>query len=180
MKEPIIFMETPRLVLRQWIEDDYEPYIALNKDIDVMEFFPSVLTRDETIAQITRITNHIDQYGFGFFAVERKDNNQFIGFTGLAHVRFESFFTPCIEIGWRLSKINWGQKFATEAAKACLDFSFGDLGLNEIYSFTSILNKRSEKVMQKIGMQKIIEFDHPLIAAGDRLQRHVLYNVSSM
>src|ERR1700743_1851283 len=97
-----IFIETPRLILRDWKEEDAEPFAALNSDPEVMEFFPSISSKDHTIEQIERVRNHIDQYGYGFFAVERKDTGQFIGFTGIAHPRFESWFTPCEEIGWRL------------------------------------------------------------------------------
>lgn len=172
-----IFLETPRLILRQWQESDHEPYMQLNADKDVMEFFTSTLTRGETLAQITRLIAHIDEHGFGFFAVERKDNHQFIGFTGLAHDRFESHFTPCVEIGWRLNKANWNHGFATEAAKACLGYAFDTLKLNEIYSYTAIDNKRSEHVMEKIGMNKVGVFDHPLIEDGHVLKRHVLYKI---
>lgn len=173
-----IFIETHRLILRQWEESDYEPFVQLNMDKDVMEFFPSVLTRDETLAQIERAINHIKEYGFGFFAVERKDNNQFIGFTGLYHPRFESYFTPCVEIGWRLSKANWNQGFATEAARACLQFGFDTLKLSEIYSFTSVNNIRSKNVMEKIGMVRDGFFEHPSIEAGHELKQHVLYKIS--
>jgi RimJ/RimL family protein N-acetyltransferase len=172
-----IFLETPRLILRQWTIADHEPYIQLNKDNDVMEFFPSTQTDEETRAQIERLSTHIDQHGYGFFAVERKDNHEFIGFIGLSHPRFESYFTPCVEIGWRISKANWNQGFATEAAKACLNFGFNQLGLDTIYSFTSVHNVRSEKVMIKIGMEKTGEFDHPLLEDGHFLQKHVLYKI---
>jgi [ribosomal protein S5]-alanine N-acetyltransferase len=173
-----IFIETPRLVLRQWKASDYEPYIQLNLDSDVMEFFPSVATRDETLAQIDRFIAHIDQYGYGFFAVERKDNGQFIGFTGLSHPRFEASFTPCVEIGWRLRKANWGRGFATEAAKACLEFGFDSIWLDEIYAFTSVHNKRSEQVMIKARMVKQGEFEHPLIQDEHFLKPHLLYKIS--
>jgi RimJ/RimL family protein N-acetyltransferase len=170
-----IFLETPRLILRQWKESDHEPYIELNADKEVMEFFPSVLSPDESLRQIERIATAIDKNGYGFFAVERKDNHQFIGFTGLSHPGFEAEFTPCVEIGWRLSKANWGQDFATEAAKGCLAFGFDQLKLDEIFSFTSVHNKRSEQVMRKIGMEKMSFFDHPLIADGHALKKHVWY-----
>jgi len=173
-----IFIETPRLILRQWKASDHDPYIQLNRDSEVMEFFPSLSTRDETLAQIDRHILHINRYSYGFFAVERKDNKQLIGFTGLSHPRFEAWFTPCVEIGWRLSKANWGQGFATEAAKACLEFGFNTLALNEIYSFTSVHNVRSEQVMIKIGMIKQGFFEHPQIEAGHFLERHVLYKIS--
>ena len=173
-----IFIETSRLILRQWKETDYEPYIELNMDTNVAEFFPSISTRAETIAQIERFTQHINKYGYGFFAVERKDNNEFIGFTGLSHPRFESYFTPCVEIGWRLSKANWGYGFATEAAKAFLEHGFNKLGLSEIYSFTAVHNARSERIMKKIGMIKQGVFDHPSIEEGHILKSHVLYKIS--
>lgn len=170
-----IFIETSRLYLREWKASDHEPYIALNADPDVMEFFPSVQTAEESLFQAERIMVHLEKYGFTFFAVERKDNGQFIGFTGLANVGFEADFTPCVEIGWRLSKANWGQGFATEAALACLEFGFDKLGLTEIYSFTSVYNQRSEAVMKRIGMHKVGEFDHPKIEKGHPLERHLLY-----
>ncbi|MEO6980946.1 MAG: GNAT family N-acetyltransferase [Mucilaginibacter sp.] len=173
-----IFIETPRLILRQWQQDDHEPYIALNMDPEVVEFFLSTYSREETLAQIDRCVGHVNQYGFGFFAVERKDNGQFIGFTGLSHPRFESHFTPCVEIGWRLSKANWGIGFATEAARACLQFGFETLKVDEIFSFTAEHNIRSENVMKKIGMVKDGYFEHPSIAGGHPLKRHVLYKIS--
>lgn len=172
-------IETPRLILRQWQQSDYNPYIALNADPEVMKFFPSIKTPAETIAQIEKIAAYIDQHGYGFFAMERKDNHKFIGFTGLGDPGFKADFTPCIEIGWRLSKDNWGQGLASEAALACLGFSFGTLGLQEVYSFTAIGNRRSEMVMQRIGMSKVGEFDHPLIADGHILNRHVIYKISA-
>lgn len=141
-----------------------------------MEFFPSVKTEAETLEQIERIKNTIAKNGYGFFALERKDNQQFIGFTGLTHPGFESYFTPCIEIGWRLSKANWNMGFATEAAKACLDFGFNKLGVDEIYSFTAVLNVRSEQVMKKIGMVKEGLFDHPSVEGA--LKQHVLYKTN--
>ena len=174
---PEIFIETPRLILRQWSAADLEPFVELNQDQDVMEFFPAIAAQAETMAQIARVTNRITQNGYGFFAVERKDNRQFIGFTGLSQPGFASYFTPCVEVGWRLSKANWGNGFATEAAKACLAFGFERLGLNDIYSFTSVHNVRSEQVMKKIGMTRIGFFEHPAIEDGHFLKKHVLYKI---
>ena len=172
-----IVIETPRLLLRQWKEADKTPYIMLNRDADVMEYFPSTLTETETLAQIERLSKHIDDYGYGFFAVERKDNHEYIGFTGLSHPRFESYFTPCVEIGWRLNRASWNNGFATEAAMACLNYGFTELGLDKIYAFTAVKNLRSEHVMKKIGMVKDGYFEHPSIGDGHALRRHVLYKV---
>lgn len=174
-----IFIETQRLILRDWKLSDHELFIALNADPAVMEFFPSVQTPEATLAQIERITEHLRAHGYGFFALERKDNGEFIGFTGLSRPRFESHFTPYIEIGWRLSKANWNLGFATEAAKACLEFGFTELKLKEIYSFASVYNRRSENVMKKIGMLHDGFFEHPSVEEGNWLKRHVLYKVSS-
>jgi [ribosomal protein S5]-alanine N-acetyltransferase len=175
---PYTFLETPRLILREWQESDYAPFIRLNADPEVMEYFAAVRTAEETMAQIGRIVANMKKLGYGFFAVERKDNGQFIGFTGLTNAPFESWFTPCVEIGWRLSRENWGYGFATEAAKACLDYGFDRLALTEIYSFTSIHNTRSEQVMKKIGMAKEGVFNHPSVADGSWLKPHVLYKIS--
>jgi [ribosomal protein S5]-alanine N-acetyltransferase len=174
---PQIFIETPRLILRQWATADHDPYIALNQDKDVMEFFTAISTKAKTLAQIERLSNHIAQYGYGFFALERKDNHQFIGFAGLSHPRFDSYFTPCVEIGWRLSKANWNMGFATEAAKVCLEYAFNTLKIAEIYSFTAVNNTRSEHVMKKVGMTKQGLFEHPLIEDGNILKQHVLYKI---
>jgi ribosomal-protein-alanine N-acetyltransferase len=106
------------------------------------------------------------------------DNGQFIGYTGFAHPTFESHFTPCVEIGWRLSKENWNQGFATEAALACLHYGFKKLAFNEIYSFTATINLPSIKVMEKIGMKKQGEFEHPALAEGHKLKTHVLYKIA--
>jgi RimJ/RimL family protein N-acetyltransferase len=171
-------IHTPRLILRQWQESDYEPYIEINMDPEVMRYFPALQTREATLAQIERFRAFIDENGYGLLAVERIDTGEFIGFTGLAWPRFESFFTPCVEIGWRLNKAQWGQGFAQEAAKACLDLGFNKLSLNEIYSFTSILNLPSINVMRKIGMKEAGQFEHPNVPDGDRLKTHILYMIS--
>jgi RimJ/RimL family protein N-acetyltransferase len=173
-----IFIETPRLLLREWLPQDEAPFIALNSDKEVMEFFPATFNAEETRHHIKRISTQINEKGYGWFAVERKDSHAFIGFTGLSHPGFESTFTPCTEIGWRLAKEHWGNGFATEAAKACLQFGFEQLGLDTIYSFTAIPNTRSENVMKKIGMQKAGTFLHPKLEEGHFLQEHVLYKIS--
>ena len=90
---PLIPIHTPRLILRQWQESDYESYIAMNIDAEVMRYFPALQTREDSLAQILRLKTFIEGNGYGFFAVERKDTREFIGFTGLAQPRFESFFT---------------------------------------------------------------------------------------
>lgn len=175
---PSSLIDTPRLCLRRWIESDYEQFIEMNKDEEVMAYFPRPLTAVETLAMINRINVSFESNGFGLFAVEYKETKQFLGFTGFSVPGFQSFFTPCVEIGWRFKKDSWGRGFATEAAKACLDYGFEKMAFRKIVSFTSVLNQRSERVMQRIGMKYVTEFDHPQIAAGSRLCKHVLYEIS--
>lgn len=171
-------IETDRLWIRQWMPSDLRPFCALNTDPVAMKYFPATLTEEESRIQMNLFQNHIDQKGYGFFALERKDTGEFIGFTGLWHPSFTAPFTPCTEIGWRLLPHHWQQGFATEAAKASLQFGFMQLGLSEIVSFTSVHNFKSEQVMQKIGMQKSGMFHHPKISPGHFLEKHVLYQIS--
>lgn len=171
-------METSRLRLRQWCDDDIAPFAKLNGDSRVMEYFPSTLTYDQSAQMVKSIQKHFDQYGFGLWAVELKEDSQFAGFIGLAVPRFTAFFTPCIEIGWRLAAPYWNQGYATEGARAVLDFGFDECNLNQIVSFTVPANIASRRVMEKIGMSYIDNFDHPGLSDDDPLQRHVLYCIT--
>jgi ribosomal-protein-alanine N-acetyltransferase len=175
--KPFLF-ETERLGFREWLPKDAESFAALNADSVVMEYFPKPLTREETDAFIARISESFRTDGFGLYAVEEKKSGDFIGFIGFSRPRFEEFFTPCIEIGWRLAKEFWDKGYATEGAKGCLDHSFQVLGFQEVYSFTATTNLRSERIMQKIGMDHIGFFDHPNLAEGHVLRPHTLYKIS--
>ena len=124
---------------------------------------------------LNRINVHFVSFGFGFYAVDLLETQFFIGFIGLGHPRFEAYFTPCVEIGWRILPQFWNKGYATEGALACLDYAFSVLKIQEIYSFTSILNLPSEKVMQKIGMTKLSNFEHPNLEDGHNLRTHVVY-----
>ncbi|MDO8955063.1 MAG: GNAT family N-acetyltransferase [Gammaproteobacteria bacterium] len=171
--------ETERLILREWQESDIEPFIALNQDLSVMEFFPAVLSPDETRAFIERIRIHFQKHGFGLWALELKSTSEFIGFVGLNIPGFEAKFTPCVEIGWRLSSAHWGKGYALEAARKVLELGFATYNLKEIVSFTSIHNKRSIRVMEKLGMMHDSkdDFEHPKLPKEDYLAKHVLYRI---
>ena len=142
-----------------------------------MEYFPKKLTKEETRAAIDRINSHITNHGFGLWAAEHLASDSLMGFVGIQHVPYETEFTPAIEIGWRLSTKYWGKGLATEAAKACLRFAFREMDLEEVVSFTAISNQRSFRVMERIGMTKTGEFDHPKIEDNHPLKRHVLYRL---
>jgi RimJ/RimL family protein N-acetyltransferase len=146
----------------------------------VAEFLHAPLSREESDALIARIEAHFDEHGFGLWAVEVPGVAPLAGFVGLSVPRFEARFTPCVEIGWRLAPACWGSGYATEGARAALDFGFGELGLEEIVSFTVPANTRSRRVMEKLGMSHRAEddFDHPALPEGHRLRRHVLYRLA--
>jgi ribosomal-protein-alanine N-acetyltransferase len=144
-----------------------------------MEHFPAALSREESDALADRIEAHFNQHGFGAWAVEIPGASRFAGFIGLSVPGFEAHFTPCVEIGWRLSAESWGHGYATEGARAVLEFGFESLGLVEIVSFTVPGNVRSRRVMERIGMsrQPGDDFDHPGLPEGHPLRRHVLYRL---
>jgi ribosomal-protein-alanine N-acetyltransferase len=170
-------IRTPRLLLRAWRDDDLPAYAALNADARVMEHFPSMLTPDESDLSASRIRRNHEERGFALWAVEVPGTASFIGFIGLQVPGFDAHFQPCVEIGWRLAHAHWGHGYATEGARASLAVAFGDLGLEEVVSMTTTTNDRSQRVMKKLGMRRDAadDFDHPKIAEGHPLRRHVLY-----
>lgn len=176
---PNYLFSSARLGFRNWQERDQMPFSRMNTDPKVMEHFPGLLSKEESDGLISRFMDHQEQYGFCFFAVDETESGNFIGFIGLKRTGFEEFFTPCVEIGWRLHPDFWGKGYATEGAVACLDFGFNQLNLDKIVSFTTTTNHRSEKVMQRIGMSKVAEFELKLIPEGHPLRRHVLYEINS-
>lgn len=172
-------IETPRLTLRQWRDSDLPEFARMNADPRVMEFFPATLTCEQSDKLANDMRAAIDAGRPGLFAVEVKNGAPFIGFIGLAIPKFQAHFTPCVEVGWRLAFEHWGNGYATEGAKAVLAYGFDVLKLEEIVSFTAKINKRSQSVMQKIGMSHnpTDDFSHPspTIPAGHSLNPHVLY-----
>lgn len=173
----VIEAVTPRLRLRQWRDSDRAPFAAMNADPAVMEFFPALLDRAESDAAIDRQIAHIEKYGWGFWAAETLEDEQFIGFIGIKQVADNMPFSPAVEIGWRLAKNAWSKGFATEAARTCLQIGFEQLGLQEIVSFTVPENLRSRAVMEKLGMQHRENFLHPALPVGHPMQEHVLYRL---
>jgi RimJ/RimL family protein N-acetyltransferase len=170
-------LRTDRLLMRAWAEADRVPFAALNADSEVMEHFPAILSRAESDHLVNLIQEGFATRGWGLWAVELRESRTFVGFVGLNDVPFEAEFTPAVEIGWRLARAHWGHGYATEAASAALDYGFGPLRLDRIVSFTSLKNFRSQAVMRRIGMTAVAEFEHPSVAEGNPLRRHVLYAI---
>ncbi|MCR4316972.1 MAG: GNAT family N-acetyltransferase [Planctomycetes bacterium] len=175
----IAILETERLILRQWRDSDYDEWARLCGDQDVMRYFPKTLTREESDAAATRFRGLIAERGWGIFAAEVKGGAEFIGFIGLHMTNPALPFPTQVEVGWRLLKEHWGNGYATEGARESLRFAFEELALDEVLSFTAIVNERSWKVMERIGMTKAgLVFEHPLLPAGSELARHILYKIT--
>ena len=172
---------TQRLILREQQDNDIDAFAIMNQDPEVMKFFPSTLTFDETKSLVERIRLHFIKHGFGLFAVELKTTGEFIGFVGLMIPSFEADFMPCVEIGWRIAAPFWRQGYATEAAKRVLQLAFEQYALKEVVSFTAKVNLPSIGVMEKIGLTRHVEddFDHPKLSQDHPLVQHVLYRLTA-
>ncbi len=177
-------LQTDRLVLRFWKEEDLDLFAKLNRDPRVMKYFPAPLSKAESDQMVKRMQSRLKERGWGFWAVSETRTQNFIGFIGLNPIEQSTLpvhFAPATEIGWRLAFDYWGKGYATEGAKAALKYGFQALRLNEFVSFTATQNKRSRRVMERIGMQHdpADDFDHPKLPEGHPLRRHVLYRISA-
>lgn len=145
---------------------------------DFNRYMPGPFDRSESDAMIDRFEAQFDQDGFGMWALELVEEARFIGCVGLA-ARKSLPFSPCVEIGWRISPQFWNRGYATEGAQAVLDFGLGSLALDEVVSFTVPDNLASRRVMEKIGMIRDPDgdFDHPALKPGHPLRPHILYRI---
>ncbi|WP_349617960.1 GNAT family N-acetyltransferase [Azotobacter salinestris] len=175
----LIQVETGRLFLRQSRSSDRLPFAELNADQEVMRYFPSTLSRQKSDAMADLCESLIERRGWGFWAVEVKADKCFIGFVGLHIPTTELPFSPCVEIGWRLSSLYWGNGYATEAANTALQVGFEMLKLPEIVAFTAVGNFRSRAVMKRLGMiESASTFKHPAVPIDSWLQEHCLYRIA--
>ena len=173
-KEKYLFT-SERLGFRNWHLSDIDKMHEINSDEKVMEFFPCIPTKEQTTEFIERMKKQFEDKGFCYFAVDKLEDNDFIGFIGLSEQTYDADFTPCIDIGWRIKSSEWNKGFATEGAKRCLSYASDNLKLEKIYSIAPKINIRSEHIMSKIGLKKQYEFEHPLLANDERLKYCVLY-----
>ncbi|MDO3384753.1 GNAT family N-acetyltransferase [Gilvimarinus sp. SDUM040013] len=175
---PTIELSSARVRLRQWQACDLPAFAELNRDPDVMAYFPSTLTQTQSDELASRMQRGIAKRGWGFWAAELKTTGELIGFVGLNSPSADLPFSPCIEIGWRLARPYWRQGLATEAATSVLDFGFNALGMPEIVAFTHVKNFRSRAVILRLGMRDTDQnFKHPDIAHDHPLAEHVLFKL---
>jgi RimJ/RimL family protein N-acetyltransferase len=178
---PAPILKTKRLILRNWTEEDLHSFAKMNADKRAMEFFPSVLSEQESNTLAEKIQQELTEKDYGFWAVEVVDGPPFIGFVGLHYQDFTAPFTPCIEIGWRLTCEHQGKGYALEAAKKVIQYAFNTLKLKEIVSFTTPDNKRSWGLMKKLGMthNPLDDFHHTKLPKNNPLSFHLLYRLKN-
>lgn len=168
---------TDRLLLRQWQPSDLETFAKITSNPEVMQFFPKILNRQQSDELANQIKYLIEIKGWGLWAVELLETQEFIGCIGMHPQPSKFDFSPCIEIGWRLDPKFWNRGYATEGAHACLRFAFEELGFEEIVAFTAKHNLASQKVMEKIGMRFSHDFLHPDFDDHHPLREEKLYRI---
>lgn len=175
-----ILYSTSRLNLKLLDESDSDLLYQINQDPKVMEFFPALISKENTLKFITDIKEHYTKYGYTMYGCYLKNNNEFIGIVGLYNRPNDLPCSPCVEVGWRIGCKYWGQGYAVEAAQKCLEIGFNQFNLQEIVSFTASVNYRSERVMQKLGMQHDTkrDFMHPRLDKDSILCAHVFYFIN--
>ncbi|MBQ4915871.1 GNAT family N-acetyltransferase [Maribacter sp. MMG018] len=177
MKKDYLF-KSERLGFRNWIKNDLTPFAKINADPEVMAHFPKPLTKEETSKLIDRLQQHYLKNGYTYFAAEILNTGELIGFIGCLYQDYKTDFTPAVDIGWRLKKSSWGNGYATEGAKKCLEFAFNDLSIDKVIAVCTLQNSASENVMKKIGMQKVGEFDHPKPKVYPEHEKCICYEIN--
>ncbi|HEY8573940.1 GNAT family N-acetyltransferase [Phenylobacterium sp.] len=172
-------IETDRLILRPPTDADRPAIAALNADPRVGEWLSGPLTPAESDALVDRILAMIAEHGFGFWAVERKADGAVIGLAGLLAMGADLPPGPALEVGWRFVPESWGHGYATEAARAAVDWGFATQPNDEIVAITAYNNLRSQAVMERIGMVRdpAADFLHPKLSEDHPLRPHVTYRL---
>ena len=170
------WLATERLVLRSWRAEDRAPFAAICADPHVMATLGPVLDRAGSDALIDRVTALEAARGHTFWALARAQDAALIGWCGV--IRGDTGpVAGQAEIGWRLARDTWGHGYASEAARASVDWLFANLADDTAWAITHTGNVRSRAVMARLGMQyrPELDFDHPRIATDSPLRPHVTY-----
>jgi RimJ/RimL family protein N-acetyltransferase len=173
-------LESDRLLLRPWRDEDVRDWVAMNADPRVMQFFPSTYEVDYATKMAQTLRERLEADGYGWWVLEAKNVSPFVGVIVLQSVPFEAAFTPAFEVGWRLKAEHWGRGYATEGATLAVRFAFDVLNVDEVVAMTAVQNLPSQRVMERLGMTHDArdDFDHPRLEEADRLRRHVLWRLS--
>ncbi len=152
----MICLATPRLLLRTWLDSDLEGFTAMCADPAVMRYLGDGLPKsaEEAGRSFEEFRDDWARHGHGLFALERLDDATFIGFAGVRAPTFLPEILPALEVGWRLRSDQWRQGFATEAAAAVVDWTFGTLDVDDLVSIVATDNLASVRVATKLGMTR--------------------------
>lgn len=175
---PDFRLETDRLVMRDWREEDWPRFFAGTNTPGVMRWLGGLLDDDGMAATRARVESCAAANGFCFWAVERKADGEVLGFCGLKRADAPgSSVTGAMEAGWRLREDAWGQGFAKEAAIATLDAAFDRFGADEVVALTVIENTPSWGLMERLGMRRRAELDYADTRFGPPLRDHIVFSI---
>ncbi len=175
-----VYLETDRLILRDWKDEDLEHFARINSDPIIMEYYPSRLDEAASKRLIVNFQKHIDKFGYGFFAVESKENEgAFVGFSGLSHVPRGMPIAPAVEIAWRFDYTYWGKGYASEAARAILAHDFPGLEREDIVAYCVEDNVRAKHVLEKLGFDRsaVDDFSYASKRAKNVVRDYHLYRL---
>jgi len=151
------FLETPRLILRPFTENDFDAILPIYTNHDVMQFVNhGARTREEVKAELQKYKKHWETHGFGACAVIEKASGKLIGRADL-YVSDRSTYP---QLGYVLDQPFWGKGYATEAAKTYLNYGFNSLKFHRIVAFARTFNFASLHVLEKLGMQRQRELEY--------------------
>ncbi|MER9726974.1 MULTISPECIES: GNAT family N-acetyltransferase [unclassified Mesorhizobium] len=179
-------LQTKRLLLREWKDEDVDSFARMNDDPRVARYLGQFADRAAIEAWRNVQRDHFRTYGYGIWALEDLDTGGGIGFCGLMNVPYQTHFTPAVEIAWRLHAEYWGRGYATEAASAALSFGFERVGLSEVVAYAFVENLASRRVMERLGMSHDPQDDFDLpggvealrrVQGVEALRRQVLYRL---
>lgn len=171
--------KTERLGIRNWKDSDFPTFIKMGKDEEVMKYFPWMMTKEQSLKFIERMKNQFEKKGYAYIPIINLENEEFLGMVGLMDQNYNNYLEDFVDIGWRLKKSAWGKGFATEGAIGWLNYGFKEKKIETIYSVAPLLNTGSERVMQKIGLEKVGELEHPKIKEGNPLRQCCLYKIEN-
>jgi RimJ/RimL family protein N-acetyltransferase len=176
---PEFRIETERLTLREWRDEDRLPFHAMCCDPRVMATLGPLMSRAESDAMIDRVQMRQESHGHSFWAVERREDGAFLGWCGIVIALSELPIAGLPEIGWRLAHDVWGQGYAREGAVASLDWAFGANNMENVWAITSVGNSASWGLMERLGMKRHhdMDFEHPNVADGSPLKSHITYSI---
>lgn len=172
-------IETPRLRMRSWRDDDVAPFQTIFSDPRVMATLGPTLDLDQAAALLKRLSAWEGEHGYTYWALERRADARLIGWCGAIYGDAEPVLDK-IELGWTLAHDCWGAGYAGEAAQAAIDWLFANRPDDALWAVTSRINDRSRELMERIGMHyhPELDFDHPKLAEDDPLRPHMTYSLS--